>query len=53
MSSAWAVRKSTPELRQALDSYLAQLRKGPNWSRLLVQYFGDDAPAIIGREPIS
>jgi len=53
MSSAWAVRKSTPELRQALDSYLAQLRKSPNWSRLLVQYFGDDAPAIIGREPIS
>src|SRR5262245_40947713 len=51
-SSAWAVRKSTPELRQALDAYLAQLRKGPNWSRLLVQYFGDDAPAIIGREPV-
>jgi ABC-type amino acid transport substrate-binding protein len=47
MSSAWAVRKSTPELRQALDAYLVQLRKGPNWSRLLVQYFGDDAPAIL------
>ncbi|HZO08831.1 MAG TPA: transporter substrate-binding domain-containing protein, partial [Myxococcota bacterium] len=53
MSSAWAVRKSSPELRQALDAYLTQLRKGPNWSRLLVQYFGDDAPAIIGREPIN
>jgi len=52
MSSAWAVRKSSPELRQALDAYLSQLRKGPNWSRLLVQYFGDDAPAIIGREPV-
>jgi ABC-type amino acid transport substrate-binding protein len=52
-SSAWAVRKGSPELRQALDAYLAQLRGGANWSRLLVKYFGDDAPAILGREPIS
>jgi ABC-type amino acid transport substrate-binding protein len=52
-SSAWAVRKGSPELRQALDAYLAQLRKSPNWSRLLVKYFGDDAPAILGREPVS
>lgn len=53
LSSAWAVRKSSPELRQALDSYLGQLRRSPNWSRLLVSYFGDDAPAILGREPVS
>jgi L-cystine transport system substrate-binding protein len=52
-SSAWAVRKGCPELRQALDAYLAQLQRGPNWSRLLVKYFGDDAPAILGREPVS
>jgi peptidoglycan lytic transglycosylase F len=50
MSSAWAVRKTSPELRQALDSYLGQLRRSPNWSRLLVRYFGADAPAILGRE---
>ena len=53
LSSAWAVRKSSPELRQALDAYLGELRRGPNWSRLLVKYFGDDAPAILGREPVS
>ena len=52
MSSAWAVRKGSPELRQALDAYLGQLRRGPNWSRLLVKYFGADAPAILGREPV-
>ncbi len=52
-SSAWAVRRGSPELRQALDAYIAQLRKSPNWSRLLVKYFGDDAPAILGREPVS
>lgn len=50
LSSAWAVRKGSPGLRQALDAYLAELRRSPNWSRLLVKYFGDDAPAILGRE---
>jgi ABC-type amino acid transport substrate-binding protein len=53
LSSTWAVRKTSPELRQALDAYLGQLRRSANWSRLLVQYFGDDAPAILGREPVS
>ena len=53
LSSAWAVRKSSPELRRALDAYLGELRRSPNWSRLLVKYFGDDAPAILGREPVS
>jgi ABC-type amino acid transport substrate-binding protein len=53
LSSAWAVRKSSPELRRALDAYLGELRRSPNWSRLLVKYFGDDAPAILGRKPIS
>jgi len=53
LSSAWAVHKGSPELRQALDTYLAELRRSPNWSRLLVKYFGDDAPAILGREPVS
>jgi ABC-type amino acid transport substrate-binding protein len=52
LSSAWAVRKGTPELRRALDAYLDQFRHSPNWSRLLVKYFGADAPAILGREPV-
>ncbi len=53
LSSAWAVAKTSPQLRQALDAYLGELRRSSNWSRLLVHYFGDDAPAILGREPVS
>ena len=34
-------------------TYLTELRRSSNWSRLLVHYFGDDAPAILGREPVS
>jgi ABC-type amino acid transport substrate-binding protein len=49
LSSAWAVRKTDPELRRALDAYLSGLRSSPNWSRLLVKYFGEDAPAVLGR----
>jgi ABC-type amino acid transport substrate-binding protein len=49
LSSAWAVRKSDPQLRQALDAYLVELRGSANWSRLLVKYYGADAPAVLGR----
>jgi ABC-type amino acid transport substrate-binding protein len=49
LSSAWGVRKSDPELHQALDAYLADFRRSAGWSRLLVKYFGDDAPAALGR----
>jgi ABC-type amino acid transport substrate-binding protein len=49
LSSTWAVRKTDPQLRQALETYLAMLRNSPNWSRLLVEYFGEDAPAVLGR----
>jgi ABC-type amino acid transport substrate-binding protein len=51
LSSAWAVRKTDPELRQALNGYLVALRASANWSRLLVKYFGEDAPAVLGRTP--
>jgi len=47
LSSAWAVRKGSPELLAALDAYLGQFRRSSNWSRLLVKYFGADAPAIL------
>jgi membrane-bound lytic murein transglycosylase F len=40
-ASAWAVRKDAPQLRQALDEYLANLRRTPTWSRLVVKYYGD------------
>ena len=51
-SSAWGVRKSDPELRKALDAYLAEFRHHPGWSRLLVKYFGDDAPLVLGQKPV-
>jgi ABC-type amino acid transport substrate-binding protein len=37
------------ELRSALDDYLANVRRSPSWSRLVVQYFGDQALAVLGR----
>jgi hypothetical protein len=43
------VRQTDPQLRQALDGHLAAPRGRPNWSRLLVEYFGEDAPAVLGR----
>jgi ABC-type amino acid transport substrate-binding protein len=49
LSSAWGVRLSDTHLRDALDAYLAALRKSPAWSRMLVRYFGADAPAALGR----
>jgi ABC-type amino acid transport substrate-binding protein len=49
LSSAWGVRKADPSLRQALNAYLLDLRKGAGWSRLVVKYFGEDALAVLGR----
>jgi ABC-type amino acid transport substrate-binding protein len=48
LSGAWGVRKTDPELRHALDAYLAEFRRSAGWSRLLVKYFGNDAPAALG-----
>jgi len=49
LSSAWGVRKTDPNLRQALSAYLVDLRKTPAWSRLVVKYFGQDALVALGR----
>jgi ABC-type amino acid transport substrate-binding protein len=46
---AWAVRKEDTALRVALDDYLANVRRSPSWSRLVVQYFGDQALTVLGR----
>ncbi len=46
---AWAVRKEDTALRMALDDYLANVRRSPSWSRLVVQYFGDQALTVLGR----
>jgi membrane-bound lytic murein transglycosylase F len=46
-SLAYGVRKDAPQLKAALDEYLANLRRTPTWSRLVLKYFGDDAPALL------
>ena len=46
---AWAVRKEDAELLRLLDEHLANVRRGPAWSRLIVKYFGDQALAVLGR----
>jgi membrane-bound lytic murein transglycosylase F len=48
-SLAWAARKGDGELLAALDDYVASMRRTPTWSRLVVKYFGDEAPEILKR----
>jgi len=48
-SLAFGVRKDAPRLRQALDEYVANLRRTPTWSRLVVKYFGERAPELLKR----
>jgi ABC-type amino acid transport substrate-binding protein len=48
-SLAWAVRKGDRALLAALDEYVASVRRTPTWSRLVVKYFGDEAPEILRR----
>ncbi len=46
---AWAVRKEDAALKAALDEFLGNTRRSPSWSRLVVQYFGDQALTVLGR----
>jgi membrane-bound lytic murein transglycosylase F len=46
-SLAYGVRKNAPQLKAALDEYLGNMRRTPTWSRLVLKYFGDDAPALL------
>ena len=48
-SLAWGVRKGDRALLAALDEYVARVRRTPTWSRLVVKYFGDEAPEILKR----
>jgi ABC-type amino acid transport substrate-binding protein len=47
-SVAWAVRKEDVALRTALDEHLANVRRSASWNLLLVKYFGDQAPLVLG-----
>ena len=48
-SVAWGVRKEDAALRAALDQHLANVRKSASWNLLLVKYFGEQAPLVLGR----
>jgi ABC-type amino acid transport substrate-binding protein len=52
-SVAWAVRKEDAALRSALDAHLANMRRSASWNLLLVRYFGEEAPLVLGhrRQP--
>jgi peptidoglycan lytic transglycosylase F len=44
---AYGVRKEDAKLFQALNGYVANMRKTPTWSRLVMKYFGAAAPEIL------
>lgn len=46
---AFAVRRDQPKLRAALDDYIANVRRTPTWSRLVVKYFGESAKTVLAR----
>jgi ABC-type amino acid transport substrate-binding protein len=46
-SLAYAVRKTDAELLKFLNEYIENLRRTPTWSRLVVKYFGEQAPDIL------
>jgi ABC-type amino acid transport substrate-binding protein len=46
-SAGYAVRPGARELLQALDEYITNLRHSPTWSRLIVNYFGDEALEVL------
>lgn len=46
-SLAWAVRKADSALLQACNQYIENMRRSPTWSRLVVKYFGEAAPAVL------
>jgi ABC-type amino acid transport substrate-binding protein len=48
-SISWGVRKEDTGLRAALDTHLANVRKSASWNLLLVKYFGEQAPLVLGR----
>jgi len=46
-SLAFGVRRNAPALLAALDQYVANVRKTPTWSRLVVKYFGAAAAEVL------
>jgi membrane-bound lytic murein transglycosylase F len=50
---AWAVRKSCPQLRDALSQYVDNVRRTPTWSRLVVKYYGEMALALLNKSRLA
>jgi ABC-type amino acid transport substrate-binding protein len=48
-SLAFAVRKGDTALLAALDSYVENLHRAGSWNRLVIEYFGENAPEILRR----
>jgi ABC-type amino acid transport substrate-binding protein len=48
-SAAFAVRKGAPQLQQALDDYVANVRRTSTWSRLVMKYFHESGLEILKR----
>ncbi len=46
-SLAFGVRKDAPRLKAVLDSYVSNLRRTPTWNRLVLKYFGEQAPDLL------
>lgn len=46
-SYAFGVRPDDKALLQSLDEYIDNLRKTPTWNRLVVKYFGEQAPEVL------
>jgi ABC-type amino acid transport substrate-binding protein len=44
---AWGVSRKSPLLLQALSEYVTSARRTPTWNRLVVKYFGAEAPEVL------
>jgi ABC-type amino acid transport substrate-binding protein len=47
LSVAFALRKDEPQLKAALNEYVANLRRTASWNRLVLKYFGDSTIDIL------
>jgi len=48
-SLAYALRKEEQGLRSRLNNYIAELRRNGAWEKLIIKYFGAEAPAALER----
>jgi hypothetical protein len=46
-SQAYGVRRGDARLLAALNQYLESARHTPSWNRLLIKYFGTNAPEVL------